>query len=211
MSCTGCCFESGTGLFPESDTTPTDFTETSNILYNEILFYSNINYKYASNISSNISSNITSNVNSNVNYILSNNSNIIYNNSNFSNLILTYINKDFNNKYIYFNNISTQTRIDSNGFLNVYHTSNILVPQEPSSWWNVEDKITSNMIETNLLKFDFSLLQSALTSLTTLLSTIQSELSALEASDVALTTSMVVIEQQIQSFNAIIAGLDLTV
>jgi len=201
MSC--CGFENATGISNEGG----DFTTTSNVLYSEILINSNLCFSNSSNYTSNSS-----------NFLFdysSNNSNSLYNNTestsndffNFSNQIKGWINSNEDSNYIYFNN-SNNTIINSNSELYVYHTSNFLIPFDESKYWSVEDKLTSNIIETNLIKFDFSLLQSAITSLTSFISTIQSEVSALEASDVAMAASLVIIEQQIEGINAIIAGLD---
>jgi len=145
---------------------------------------------------------------SNSNYLYSsNNSNYLYgyfatNSSQTS----QWINSNVNG--VYFNNISTQTRIDNSGILNVYHTSTVLLPEELSSWWNVEDKITSNMIQTNLVKYDVSLVNSMLLAINSLLSTIESQIATLEAGDLALSATMAYIESQIQTINAILDTLN---
>lgn len=148
---------------------------------------SNNNYQFSSNILYNY---------------LSSNLNNAYNTSND---ITKWINSNIDG--VYFNDKPTQTRINSNGFLNVYHTSNILVPEEPSAWWNVEDKITSNIVQLNINKFELSLLTTAINGLTTLISTINATIATLEASDVALTVSVGLIESQIQTINAILDDL----
>ena len=186
-----CCFTSANGLFPNAGGGTIDITATSNQLIDYTNYTSNINYNYSSN-----------------------NSNYFYNslllNSNtaigFSNQFLKLINSNADG--VYFNNISTKTRINNNGIINVYHTSNILVPDEPDGWWDVEDKLTSNMIQTNIVKFDLTLLNSAITSLTTLISTINGLIASLEASDVALTVSMALVESQIQTINGILDDLN---
>jgi len=202
MDYNSCCFATATGLTQETNV---DITGTSNILFDNILFYSNMNYIYTSN-SSNINYKFTSNnLKTNNNEAINN---LIYNSNVFSNQILSYINSNSESNHIYFNNYDGNTKINADGVLEVYHTSNFLIFGDYSQWYNVEDKITSNIIETNLIKFDLGILQTAISSLSGFISTIQSEVSALEANDLAMATSLVIIEQQIEGINAVIAGLD---
>ncbi len=184
MSC--CGFQSVVGL----DSGGGDITITSNQLFGEIMFYSNVNSIYTSNSSNSLYDYFSTTSNSSVG---------------LSNTIFKYINS--NSQGVYFNDKDTNTIINSNGIINVWHTSNILIPSDITGWWDVEDKLTSNVIEININKFELSLLTTAINGLTTLISTINGLIASLEASDVALTVAVGLIESQIQTINAILDDL----
>lgn len=196
-----CCFTSANGLFTSGTGTGGIDIISSNILYDYSSNNSNDNYLYSSNNSNFLYDYSSNNSNFLYNYLSQNSNDAL----NTSNQLIKWINS--NSDGVYFNDNPNNTRIDSNGIINVYHTSNFLLPADFSTWWNVEDKLTSNIIEMNLTKFEVSLLTSAINGLTTLISTINGLIASLEASDVALTVSMALVESQIQTINAILDDL----